>query len=71
MVAYSVIGTKVVIHYGSTFYGYAVSDVQTSLNDTLAEGMKVSDDPEFKAGLEWAYRRMCKKLGLEDEKEVK
>ena len=67
MVAYSVMGTKVVIHDGSTFYGYAVSDVQTSLIDTLTEGMKVSDDPEFKAGLEWGYYTALKKLGLADK----
>lgn len=70
MVAYSVMGTKVVIHVGSTFYGYSVSEVQTALTETLAECTEVSENPTFSAGVEWAYRRMCKKLGLDDEKEV-
>lgn len=70
MVAYSVMGTKVVIHIGSTFYGYSVSEVQTALTETLAECTEVSENPTFSAGVKWAYRLMCKKLGLDDEKEV-
>lgn len=67
---YSVMGAKVYTHNGSTFYGYSVSEVQTALTETLAECAEVSENPTFSAGVEWAYRRICKKLGLDDEKEV-
>lgn len=67
---YSVLGAKVFTHNGSTFYGYSVLEVQTALTETLAECTDVSENPTFSAGVEWAYRRMCKKLGLDDEKEV-
>ena len=67
---YSVMGAKVYTHNGSIFYGYTVSEVQTALTETLAECTDVSENPTFSAGVEWAYKNICKKLGLEDEKEV-
>lgn len=62
-------GAKVFTKNDSTFYGYSMLEVRNALNDTLAECIAVSENPTFSAGVEWAYRQMCKKLGLEDEKE--
>lgn len=63
-------GAKLFTKNGSTLYGYSVLEVKTALNETLAECTDISENPTFSAGVEWAYRRMCKKLGLDDEKAV-
>lgn len=63
-------GAKIFTKDDATFYGYSVSEVQTALNGTLVECNNVSENPVFSAGVEWAYKNICKKLGLEDEKEV-
>lgn len=63
-------GAKVFAKNDATFYGYSMLEVRNALNETLVECNNVSENPVFSAGVEWAYRRMCKKLGLDDEKEV-
>lgn len=63
-------GAEVFTKDGTTFYGYSMLEIRTALNETLVECNNVSENPVFSAGVEWAYRRMCKKLGLDDEKEV-
>ena len=70
MFCYSVTGAKIHVMNGSTIYGYTVNEVQSALRDTLAECNDVSENMTFSAGVEWAYKNICKKLGLDDEKEV-
>lgn len=63
-------GAKVFTKNDSTFYGYSMLEIRNALNETLVECNNVSENPVFSAGVEWAYKNICKKLGLEDEKEV-
>ena len=63
-------GAKVFTNNDATFYGYSMLEIRTALNETLVECNDVSENMTFSAGVECAYKNICKKLGLDDEKEV-